>query len=259
MGRMAAGRFASANRASGYIAFYPCLQPNSAGETTLLDRSGKGNHATLGTLTTAEAWGTLANRFATLAAASKKASLPKAALAAGWRWNAGRRDSLLIHMRARVTPAAANFLGNANATGEGGFKFVTTLAGNWAVNFYDAVNTLSVFSASTLVDGSWGSNDHSLMLYLDGPNNAYSRYVDGVLLDGPLSLAGVTVLEPQGTTFDLTIGGAQLAAASTDARFLCIHILSAPQSYGSCRDPALLARRLHQSPLVLVQRGEWPY
>ena len=261
MGRMVAGRFKSAERASGYIAFYPCLQPNSAGETSLLDRSGKGNHAGLSTLTTGEAWGTLANRFSTLAAASKKGVLAKATFAAGWLWNASRRDSLLIHARVRVALPVGNtnILGNSNGVNESGLKWQITPTGQWSFSAHDQVNAANMFSSASLVDGSWGGNHHSLCVYLDGPNNTYTRYVDGALLDGPLSMSAVTIIEPNASTFDFHIGGSQLVATSIDCNWLGIHILAAPQKAGSCRDPALLARRLHQSPLVLVQRGEWPY
>lgn len=237
---------------TGYVAFYPCFQ--AASDTSLTDRSGQGVTGAFNSLPAGTAWAT-ANRLTQPSTASQKVTIAKASLSSRWTWNTTQRDSLLLHFRGRVTPAAANFMGNANGTSEGGFKFVTTAGGNWAVNFYDNVNSTTVFGSSTTVDAAWNANDHSITLYMDGPNNSYTRYVDGVLIDGPLTLATVPVLSPGASTFDFCIGGAQLAASSTAFQMYGFHLLSLPNA--SCAQPDRLALRLHRMPVVPVSVLEW--
>lgn len=257
MGRARYGRMqdASSNEARGYMAFYPCFQANT--DTSLEDRSTQNNDGSFNSLAAGTAWA-VANRLSQPTTASQKVTIAKSVLS-NWRWNENRKDSLLIHFRGKVTPAAANFLGNANSASEGGFKFTTTAGGNWQIAFYDKVNGTSLFGTSTLVDASWNANDHSITLHIDGPNNSYTRYVDGAVFDGPFTMATVPILEPQSSTFDLVIGGSQLAAAGAAIAIYGFHLLYAPEDYGSCVDPNKLALRLHRNPLVAVQRDEWPY
>lgn len=251
------GQTRTATTSAGYIGHWPCFQATT--DTTVLDRSGKGNALSLNSLAAATAWAT-ANRLAKPVTANQHPTLPKATLGAAWQWNATRRDSLLIAGRIRLTltGGSQNWLGNCNSTTEGGIKFLVSAGGAWQIGFYDKVAAASQFSASTVVDASWGSNDHSFALLLDGPNNTFSRYVDGALIEGPVALSSVTTLEPQAATFDWVFGGNQPGATGTACTMFALHMLAAAQSAGSPRKPDELARRLHRSPLALVTAAEWP-
>lgn len=247
---------------AGYIAFYPCFQATS--DTQLTDRSGKGNHGTINSLTTSEAWSTTANRASNPTTANHHFTLAKSAFSV-WKWNATRKDSLFISLRMKPTlPGSATpFMGNCNSATEGGLKFNVDNTGKWQQGFYDKVNSASQFSALSTVDASWGSNDRTIALHLDGPNNTFTRYVDGVVLEGPVALSSVTVLEPQSSTFDWTFGASQLSQVTGVAMGMYgVHILAIPQASGSIAKPDHLAMRLHRAPLLLVSGGageEVPY
>jgi len=264
MGRpIRVGTIKSPSTAQGYIAFWPCFQANT--DTSVTDRSGKGNNGAFNSLTTGEAW-TNANRLSNPTTSSHNVSLLKTAItAAGWKWNTARKDSLFVSVRARLTlpGSATSWMGNANSAGEGGIKWNVDNLGKWQIGFYDKLAASSEFSALTVVDASWGSNDHTIGLYLDGPNNTYTRFVDGVVLDGPTAFTTVQTLEPQSSSFDWNLGCSQTGQASNVvSQFSCFHILYAPQSAGSCQRPTHLAMRLHRSPALLVSGGtgmEWPY
>lgn len=259
MGRsVVLGQAASPAASAGYLGYWPCLQANT--DTTVKDRSGKGNDLVFNSLTTGEAW-TTASRLSKPTTASHAASLAKATLAAGWKWNASRRDSLLISLRAKITltGGSQNWMGNANSATEGGMKWLVSAAGAWQVAFYDQPAAGSVFGTSIVVDASWGSNDHTCALLLDGPNNTYSMYVDGALVAGPSTLSGVTNLDGSAGTFDFGFGTNQVAGTGTAMSMLAMHMLAAPMSTGSPRKPDELARRLHRSPFLPVSKSEWPY
>lgn len=254
------GQVRSNNISQGYIAFWPCFQANT--DTSVTDRSGQGVNGSFNSLTTGEAW-TTANRLSNPTTSSHNVSLAKAAITAkGWQWNANRKDSLFMSVRARLTlPGGATpWMGNANGASEGGLKFNVDNNGKWQHGFYDKVNSTSQFSALTTVDASWGSADHTIGLFLDGPNNTYTRYVDGVLLDGPIALASVAVLEPQSSTFDWNFGCSQTGqAANVASKFYGFHLITAPQSYGAIVRPDNLAMRLHRNPVLPINTSEWPY
>lgn len=266
------GQIKTPTASAGYIAYYPCLQ--AATDTSLIDRSGQGNHGSFNSLTTGEAW-VASNCLSNPTTASHHVTLAKTALQyssatlKGWQWNATRRDSLFIAFRAKITLPAANnpFMGNANGTGEGGIKFNVDNAAKLQFAFYDKINGTSQFSAqSAAIDASWAANYHSVALHLDGPNNAFTAYADGVPLSGlqSIALASVTVLEPQTSTFDWTVNGASQVSQVTGTAMAmqAFHMLSVPQASGSIARPDHLAMRLHRSPFLLVSGGtggEVPY
>lgn len=257
------GSIKSPKVCAGYVAFYPCLQANT--DTSLKDRSGVGNDGTFNSLTTGEAW-TASNCLSNPTTASHHVTLAKAALSAKWNWNASRKDSLFISFKCKVTLPGSNnpFMGNANGTSEGGLKFLVDASAKLQFAFYDKVNAASVFSSqSSAIDASWASNYHSVALHLDGPNNTFTAYADGVALTGlaAISLATVPVLEPQSSTFDWTVNGAsQLSQVTGTAMAMqAFHMLAVPQSCGSIARPDHLAMRLHRSPFVLVSKDEVNY
>lgn len=267
MGRpLRLGQVKTPTASSGYVAFYPCFQANT--DTSLTDRSGQGNTGAFNSLTTGEAW-TASNCLSNPTTASHHVTLAKSALSAKWRWNASVRDSLFISFKCKVTLPGSNnpFMGNANGTSEGGLKFLVDASAKLQFAFYDKVNAASVFSSqSSAIDASWASNYHSVALHLDGPNNTFTAYADGVPLTGlaSIALSSVTVLEPQTATFDWTVNGAsQLSQVTgTAMAMFAFHMLAIPNSYGSIARPDHLAMRLHRSPLVLVSGGsgaEVPY
>lgn len=256
MGYFANGPARTNDITTGYIFFFPCFQANT--DTSVTDRSGQGNNGAFNSLTTGEAW-TNANRLSNPTTSSHNVSVPKAALSAKWFWNANRRDSLWINFRMRPTlPGSATpFMGNANGTGEGGIKNNVDNTGKWQIGFYDKILAASQFSSLTTVDASWGSNDHTIALYLDGPNNTFTRYVDGVLLDGPTAFSGITTLEPQSSTFDWNLGCSQTGqAANVACQFFGMHMLAMPRA--SHPNPNGLAMRLHRSPVSPLTLAEWP-
>lgn len=263
---MRIGTLRTPTPSAGYVAYYPCLQPNT--DTSLKDRGGQGNDGTFNSLTTGEAW-TASNCLSNPTTASHHVTLAKAALAAKWRWNASVRDSLFVAFKCKITLPGSNnpFMGNANSTSEGGLKFNVDNAGKLQFAFYDKVTGTSQFSAqSGAIDASWASNYHSVAMHLDGPNNSFTAYADGVALSGltSIALSSVTVLEPQSTTFDWTVNGAsQLSQVTGTAMAMYgFHMLAVPYASGSIAKPDHLAMRLHRNPLALISGGsgaEVPY
>lgn len=256
------GQVRTSDISAGYIAFYPCFQANT--DTSLTDRSGQGNTGTFNSLTTGEAW-TASNCLSNPTTASHHVTLAKTAITTkGWQWNASRKDTLLISFKCKITLPAANnpFMGNANSTSEGGLKFLVDNTAKLQFAFYDKVNTASQFSSqSSAIDASWASNYHTVCLFMDGPNNTYTVYVDGLAILGPVSLSSVTVLEPQSSTFDWTVNGAsQLSQVTGTAMAMFgFHMIAAPQSYGAIVRPDNLAMRLHRNPVLPITKTEWPY
>lgn len=240
---------------NGYIGYWPCFQTNT--DTVLKDRSGKGNDMAFNSLTTGEAWGT-ANCVTKPTTASHAPSLSKNTVLAAWRWNATYKDSLFISFKTKITLTAGSqyFFGSGNNAAEGGIKFVVSAAGAWQVALYDKVNNNSQFTTSVSVDGSWGSNYHTIGFYLDGPNNTYSMYVDGVLVAGPTAIT-VTALDTW--TYDYSLGTNQVSGTGTALSMFGVHTLVCPQTYGSPSAIDRLAMRLHKNATTKVAPSEWPY
>lgn len=237
---------------AGYLAYFPMFQAAADSDNAqLTDRSGKGNNGVRNSgMTAAEAWSTVASRFSSIAAANKHGYLAKTILSAAWRWNATYRDTLIISTKAKLTltAGAQSWIGNANGTGEGGIKAAVDASGQINFGFYDKPNVVAVGHTAIAVEGSGWASDHTITLFMDGPNNSFSIYVDGVNKLRDAALTTVTVLEPQSSSFDWIIGSNQLAAVGTAGSFFDYHMLVAAQSYGRFTDMDALARRLHQSP-----------
>lgn len=244
-----------------YIGYWPCFQRNTDADAgSVVDRSGKGNNLTLGTLTAAEAWSTTANRLSSLASGNKHAYLPKATLLANWRWDdspqVGRRDSLIISFKALLTLIAGTqqFVGNCNSTTDGGgFKMSVDAAGLLSFALYDRINGITLGGTTSFSDAGWSAATHTITVFYDGVQNTVSLYVDGAISPNfsNLSLATGKIFEPSSISYDLSFGSNQQGAAGTACNFYDIHMLAWQQSAGRLLHMDNLARRLHKGLGIL--------
>lgn len=252
MYNMGARKFGASNR---YIAHYPCFQANT--DTVLKDRSGKGNDGVLNGLSTAEAW-LVTSRLSSLASATKHASMPKATLQNNWRWNNAIRDTLFMNfvLDLTVPGSTQEFFGSTFGTAASGFKYSVTAAGAAALAIYDSVNVTSIASGTLLTDAGWAV-DHTFALFLDGPNNTYSAYADGVPIVSNVSLATLPVIEPQSGTGDLCFSSVTTGSTGVVSQFSGIHILAAPMAAGRFLYADKLAKRLYRNPTQQVSQTEF--
>lgn len=246
---------------SRYIAFFPCFQASP--DLTWIDRSGKGNNGSLGTLTAAEAWNTTANRLSSLASANKHPYLSKAIIQANWRWNQSFRDSFLVSFRIKPTLANSEIFGTCFGVAEGGFKASITAGGGLSVALYDRINATVVGGGVGFTDAVWAS-EHTITIWLDGINNSYSVYVDGVVYVANASLATTPVLELGGPAYDFNFTACLNGSVGVAASLYNVHILSAAHySQPGFNQANLiatrflemdrLALRLHNNPNVLAE------
>lgn len=246
--------------AAGYIAFYPMFQP--ATDTTITDRSGKGNAGLINSGIVGELWAT-ANCVTAKAVASgtKRISVPKAAWLA-WTFNATVRESLLIFMRVQIADPAAvrNWCGNgASGFAGGGINMQLKTGADWGkavIKFMDRTDASTSAFADVMLGADIATAWHDLAVLVDGPNNLAYSYVDGV----PVNSVSITTIDAMdgnstGETFSI---GSPTASAGFDTKIQCVHVLRLPAGLSPINRDALIYR-LHKNPTLPLTTKEWGY
>lgn len=246
----------------GYIGYYPGFQ--AATDTNLLDRSGKGNHATFGAQQTASyAWTTLANRFSVaLNAGGSQNAAANLANGSAFIWNPAL-ESLVAAFRLTCTATASNgpIFGNAHAAPSVGFKLeVQATTGVLRLNRYSTgAQTVVNTTTEAVADGT----EHGVGFAWDAVAQRAYIYVDGVIAS---AFAGGSLITATDwfpfTTNNLCIGGVGHSAGGGGAAltyasaFRGIHLAKRTGALPS--NAAGLFRRLNQFPHVLISATELP-
>lgn len=250
-----------------YVGFWPCFQAAPDSLTTLIDRSGKGNHCLAGASGIgAGAWAN-ANTFTTTNASTTGAYLPKAAYAA-WTWDATNKDTMVWSARIlipTITTAGDTIFRTGTSASTAGWwieTHPTAFTGatpGIRVKLYDKVNG----SADVLGYCSITANtEFTFTLVLDGPGNQVYMCVNGVIAPvtsgaNPRALsASVNTLTPQASAVDPYVGSSPTGADVKRIRGL--HIAIIPESAGPIPDVSALAMRLHRNPFTALTAKELP-
>lgn len=249
-----------------YVAFYPCFQASPDSLTTVIDRSGKGNHALAGgSGIGASAWSN-ANCFTCATPASTGAYLQKAA-SESWVWSPSRRDSVVFSTRIYTpnTVASDTIFRTGTAASTGGWWLETNSTGftgsapGVRAKFYDTVGgTLDPVGYAALAANTWTT----VGLLIDGPGNQAYLFVNGVLAPvstsvNPRPLTDISTMTVQAAAVDQWIGAGP-SGASDVKRFRGLHFAIVPESAGAIANPQALMRRLHTAPFTALSRSELP-
>lgn len=256
------GQIKTPTPSPGYIGYYPGFQ--DAADTTLLDRSGKNNHAALGAnlVAAGTAFNGTANRFSVPLNSSgtqnNSANLP---YGTAFQWNPAT-ESLLIACKVTATATASNgpLFGISHGNPRPGFK-LEILATSGAVRMlrYSAsAATGGTASAAALANGSERSYVFAWDCQQAGPR--VFHYIDGAidanLVGGTLTTA--TDWYPSDNP-NFCIGGSGHTSGNSisfAASFRGIHI--AKRTGPLPANIADLVARLHQFPHVLISAAELP-
>lgn len=239
------GTFAPVTPSTGYLFAYPAMQPVSDG-TTIIDRSGKGQHGIFGAaLTAANAWAN-SGYFTTAASASDQyGRAPHSAIAP---WNFAT-DCLVVAFRGKFAPPASTL--GIFGSGVKGVRIranVTTNVMDVGLQHDGGV----AFGCSTGI-AVCDNTEHSICLFVSKLNNRMYMYADGVYRS-ELDISSVASITWAGTE-TWRIGQAEGTAGLT-AQF---HGINAARKTGALpANYAGIANRLHNAPFVLLSQTEWP-
>jgi hypothetical protein len=234
--------------AAGCIGFWPGAQPS--GDTTLLDRSGRGAHSsTLWSNTTP--WGT-AGYFTSVNTSGQFAKIPIA------KWpHRFATDSLLVFGQAIVTKeaGASALFGNGLNTTNTGFLIRCTSTGQLDWGSYGT--GASEFEGGT-TETPWDSAVlASFAAAFDRPTQTIRLFVNGARAANyvtPSSLALAPATLDGGTLVDIGIGG------GTNGNETAANIKNIQAYYRTGSLPLDIdgiVRRLHNSPSVPLTVAEW--
>ncbi len=251
-----------------YVGFYPCMQAAPDSLVTVIDRSGKGNHAIAGSSGIgASAWAN-ANTFTSATAANTGANIPKSA-AAAWTWNATTKDSLIWSARVytpnSVSAGAETIFrtGTANTTGgwflETDSDAYTGAAPGVRLKLYDTTAGVR----NPMGFGSLPANtETTVTIIMDGPGNQFYMFINGVLAPvtsgtNPAALTAGDIYTVQAAAAEPFIGGA-ITGVTDVKRIRGLHYAIVPASAGAIPDCYALAMRLHRFPFTPLASSELP-
>jgi hypothetical protein len=236
----------------GYIAFYPCGQ--ASGDTSLTDRSGKGNTATFAAGTPFST----ANYFTTVASTSTDyyAVISKTIFDA-FRWNPQQKDSLLLFWRSKsVTLPGSNtgIFGNGfDNTSNFGIQLRCTTGGNLQPVFYYPGATQF---GSTSGSVAFGSTETTAAIFIDGYNSTYRLYVNGVK-DSSIGAAAINATDLTSPSSGFRIGGYKSLNGLTGS-FRCFHAIRSMPTLDLNTRIDDLVLRMHNASYDQFSALEWP-
>lgn len=252
---------------SRYIGFWPCFQASPDSLTTLIDRSGKGNHGVAGASGIGGAAFGTPLMFTSNTAANTGALLAKAALA-GFLFNASRRDSLVWSARVQTPNSVSSdtIMRTGTSASTGGWWLETNSTGasgsapGVRLKLYDTVlGAISPMGYAALP----ANTETTVGFIIDGPGNQFFLAINGVLAavstgTNPASAAGATTgIDVQASALDAYFGGASQGGSDVK-KLRGVHIAVVPSSAGAIADPAALLMRLHQFPYTALAASELP-
>lgn len=247
----------------GYMAYYPGFQATS--DTTLKDRSGKGNDATFGSdLTTTEAWSAVANRFSVpLGASGTENNAANMAIAssgsAGFVWDPAT-ESLLLACKLTAAATASNgpIFGTSHGQPRTGFRLeVQATTGTLR---FTRMNTTTNTVVNTTTAAVADSTEHGVGFAWDAVAQRAYIYVDGVVDAAFVGGSQVTATDwfpSLNTAFCIGgVGHTSGKAITFASAFRGIHLAKRTGALPS--NVADLFRRLNQFPHVLISATELP-
>lgn len=243
----------------GYMAYYPGFQDTA--DTSLKDRSGKGNDATFGSdLTTAEAWSALANRFSVpLDGSGTQNNAANMAIGTGFIWNPAT-ESLILACKLTAAATAANgpIFGTSHGQPRTGFKLeVQATTGTLRLSRYSSTtNTVVNTTAEVVADGT----EHGVGFAWDAVTQRAYIYVDGVVsaaFAGGSNITATDWFPSLNTAFCIGgVGHTSSKAITFASAFRGIHL--AKLTGGLPSNVAALFYRLNKFPHVLINSTELP-
>jgi len=177
-GRVFRGGAASAVPSSYYMGFWPCQQADGdADDEQVTDRSGKSAHASIGSLTSTEAWAN-AGYVTTIAEAGHFAQVPLAK----WthRFTLG---SLIVAGWSKLQAQASTrrFMGHGTSETVTGFALAVATTGALQVNIV-GTGSVNAFSTATTEQPYSTDSLHSWLMAYDFVAKTISIGIDGAIV-----------------------------------------------------------------------------
>jgi hypothetical protein len=233
-----------------YMFCLPCQQADGdSDDEQVTDISGKEAHATLGSLTSAEAW-TNAGYLTTLAQSGHYGKIPNAK----WTFRFST-DSLLLFMYLQGVKTASNqsFFGcGFDATHTGPRAYVTTTGAIIFNLYHTASGTPSQWNGTTATPYATDTL-HSLGFYYDTTTNEMSYYVDGAL-DSTKTGPSINArnLADGAVVSDVGIGGWAGDTGLLPSKVKYVHALRLP-GLAAPSNLAVIMQRLHAHPQIMLR------
>jgi len=206
------------------MGYWPCQQADGdADDEQVTDRSGQGAHATLGSLTSAEAWAN-AGYVSSLDEVAHQAQIPQAKWA--HRFSLG---SLIVFANQRLVYDGVNAIrvfGNCVDGTKTGFAVVVTSTGALQINIVNPTSA-SNFSNGTSATPYATDSLHSWMLAYDWSTRSFTIGIDGALssVSGNTAMSATTVLAADSAvTAPTHIGGRPGGTAANIAAVRTKHL-----------------------------------
>ncbi len=182
-----------------YVGFWPLMQDATDGNTQLLDRSGTGNHLSLGpqaTYSTVVGTSKYA-RIVSIAGANDRCLKLASASTLTWNMNGTTPQSLIVAMvvKAPAPGTTAIVWGNRSATlPTDGINLQSDTAGKPQIIIKDGATVYGSGAASaTMCDDT----DHMVVIMVDGTSKKLYGYMDGTVLS---TMNGATITASAGST-----------------------------------------------------------
>lgn len=247
-GRVFRGGSQSAVPSSYYMYYMPMQQADGdSDDDQVTDRSGRGAHATLGNLTTAEAWAN-AGYLTSLDDDAHSAQLP----IAHWTHRMATR-SLILSMQMSATKGASSlrFWGSGVGTGSTGPLLLCTSAG--AIQFglnITTTGTLQTFTGTAATP--YGSSGlHTVGIAYDRATLTVHYYIDGAFSSAASNLSADVIAAADGAypayiSLSGRPAGASARLANTMRHQHALNVPALPTNI------AAVMHRLHAHPRMML-------
>lgn len=250
-GRVFRGGAQSSRPSQYYMGFWPCQQAEGDDdESQVTDRSGNGAHASIQSLTPAEAWAN-AGFFSSLASTNHNAAIPQAK----WTHRFSTGSLIIAGVLRAVTDGANNlrFFGNGVSTSFNGFTLNVSASGGLQLVAYHPGGT----SFSGAIAGVWGSlATKSFLAAYDLGTNSVTLYADavrGVTQNKSISAADILAADTS-VGRDTIVGGWATSSSLLASQLRFIHALDLRgRSLPPLARLDALAYRLHTHPRIMLR------
>lgn len=230
-----------------YMGLYPCYQlVGDADANQVTDISGQAAHATLGALSTAEAWANT-GYVSSVATTDKCARIPLAKWP--FRFTYGNLICFAYQQLVYDGVNGLRIFGNGSNSVNNGFNILCNSLGGLQINITNP-GGVSFFSTSTSATPYTTNSLHSWMLAYRKKNASFSVWVDGVRYitqDSAISRANVEAADTL-VTNGPAIGGRPIIATNLVAvRTKYVHTLNIDRADLPI-NLDIIAKRLHSAP-----------
>lgn len=230
--------------------FFPCQQADGDDDDEqVTDRSGQDAHATIGNLTSAEAW-TNAGYLTTIAEANHYAKIP----VANWTFRFAT-DSLLLFMYLQGVKGAQNlsfFGGGFDQTHTGLRGYIDTSGRVIFGLYHTASGSISQWNGTTATPFATDTL-HSVGIYYDTTVNTLSYFIDGTL-DSTKTGPSINArnLADGAVTADVGVGGWAGNSNLLASKVKFVHALRLP-GLAAPSNLAAIMKRLHDHPRTMLR------